>query len=251
MHPGPAMGNDQTKLSAAEQMRAPRPRLLFGVVRFVWRAYDRTLAGRLRRLFLTDLIIETGNFAKTTWLGQPIWQNVLDLHTMQETVCEVKPDLLIECGTNLGGSALFFASLFELMGKGSVLTIDVERMHDLSHPRITFLVGSSLDPEIITQAQFAASNVKGPVMVVLDSLHSASHVRAEMEAYCGLVTKGSYLFTQDGVIDELFMFRRGRPGPLQAIREFLRVHPEFEVDHDRSRRFLITHSPMGWLRRKS
>ena len=244
------MAGNQPELSAAEQMRRPRWNLFFSAMRLLWRAYDRTLARSVRKLFLTDLIIETGNFARTTWLGQPIWQNVLDLHTMQETVCEVKPALLIECGTNLGGSALFFASLFQLMGTGRVLTIDIEKMHDVSHPLITFVVGSSLDPEIVAQAHQAAADVDGPVMVVLDSLHSASHVRREMEAYCGLVTKGSYLFTQDGVIDELYMFRRGRPGPLKAIRDFVRHHPEFEIDHARSRRFLITHSPSGWLRRK-
>jgi cephalosporin hydroxylase len=244
------VSSDNTELNAAEQMRAPRWRFLYTVAHFLWRVYDRTLGPPLRRIFLTDLIIETGNFAKTTWLGRPIWQNVLDLQTMQETIWEVKPALLIECGTNLGGSALFFASLFQLMGTGRVLTIDLEKMHDLSHPLITFLVGNSLDPKIVAQAHLAASSVDGPIMVVLDSLHSASHVRGEMEAYCGLVTKGSYLFTQDGVIDELYMFRRGRPGPLKAIRDFARDHPEFEVDHARSRRFLITHSPMGWLRRK-
>ena len=50
------------------------------------------------------------------WMGQPIWQNVLDLWTIQETIVAVRPDLLIECGTNRGGSSLFFAHLFDLHG---------------------------------------------------------------------------------------------------------------------------------------
>lgn len=37
--------------------------------------------------------------------------------------------------------------------------------------------------------------------------------------------------------------------PLPAIRELLREHQEFEVDLERSSRFLITHHPSGWLRR--
>jgi hypothetical protein len=45
----------------------------------------------------------------------------------------VQPALVIECGTNRGGSALFYAHLFDLLGKGRVLTIDVESMHQLSH----------------------------------------------------------------------------------------------------------------------
>ena len=54
---------------------------------------------------------------------------------------------------------------------------------------------------------------------------------------------------QDGIIDELFMFRKGRPGPLPALEKYLAKHPEFEIDHERCGRFLITHHPKGWLKR--
>jgi len=48
--------------------------------------------------------------------------------------------------------------------------------------------------------------------VVLDSDHSASHVLREMADYAGFVTPGSYLFVQDGCIDELPSMRGARPG---------------------------------------
>src|SRR5687767_7841347 len=67
-------------------------------------------------IFFRELIRKTNNFGYTTWLGQPIWQNVLDLWTIQETIAEVRPRLLIECGTYHGGSSLFYANLFDLMG---------------------------------------------------------------------------------------------------------------------------------------
>jgi cephalosporin hydroxylase len=242
--------DNSAKVRAPDQLRGPSTGLAYRAGRLLWRAYRHALAPTMRQLFLTDLITETGNFGETTWLGQPIWQNALDLQIMQETIYEVKPELLVECGTNRGGSALFYANLFQLMGVGRVVTIDVEKMHDISHPLITFLVGSSLDPTIVDQVASIASKVAGPIMVVLDSDHSAGHVRREMETYCGLVTSGSYLLTQDGVIDELVMFRPARPGPLVAITDFLRSHHEFEVDYAKCRRFLVTHHPMGWLRRK-
>ena len=53
-------------------------------------------------------------------MGVPIWQNVLDLWTIQETISELKPALLIETGTNRGGSALFYAHLMDLLGHGPV-----------------------------------------------------------------------------------------------------------------------------------
>jgi len=103
--------------------------------------YKRLFAPRVRALFFRELITRTDNFGSTRWLGNPIWQNVLDLWTIQETIAEVKPQLLIECGTNRGGSSLFFAHLFDLIGQGQVITIDVEKLHNLSHPRITYLIG--------------------------------------------------------------------------------------------------------------
>jgi cephalosporin hydroxylase len=201
-------------------------------------------------IFFRELIRKTNNFGYTTWLGQPIWQNVLDLWTIQETIAEVRPSLLIECGTYHGGSSLFFANLFDLMGKGEVITIDVARLHSLSHPRVTYLIGSSTSKQVHSEVRRRAASCSGPVMVILDSDHSKDHVRKEIEYYAPLVTPGSYCLVQDGVIDTLSIFRQGRPGPLPAIEEYLQSTNEFELDAERSQRFLITHHPKGWLRRK-
>jgi cephalosporin hydroxylase len=211
--------------------------------------YRRLLRPRVSRWFFDDFIHKTDNFSHVTWLGQPIWQNVFDLWVMQETIAEVKPALLIETGTNRGGSALFFAHLFDLLGHGRVVTIDIERLHDIAHPRITFLLGSSIAPEIIASVRALAEQTGGPVMVTLDSDHRAPHVRAELDAYAPLVTPGSWCLVQDGVIDTLPRFADGRPGPLAAIEDFLRSRSDFVIDAERSRKFLISHHPSGWLKR--
>jgi len=218
---------------------------------FFNRLYQRFVAPTVHRLFFRDLVAKSNNFGSTHWLGTPIWQNVLDLWTIQETIAEVKPDLLIECGTNRGGSSRFYAHLFDLMGKGEVMTIDVERMHDISHPRVTYLIGSSTSDEIVDVVRAKALSCSGPVMVILDSDHAQAHVRRELECYGPLVSPGSYCLVQDGVIDTLAVFSSARPGPLPAIDDFLISHKEFEVDYERSERFLITHHPKGWLRRKT
>jgi cephalosporin hydroxylase len=222
---------------------------LLRVLKGLYPAYQRLLRRPVGRLFFMDLVGKTNNFGDVTWLGHPVWQNVLDLWTIQETIAAVRPELLIECGTNRGGSALFYANLFDLLGAGRVLTIDVEKLHDRTHPRVTFLLGSSVDPEIVAKVRATVKQTPGPVLVILDSDHSAGHVAKELEAYAAFVTPGSYLLVQDGVIDVLPVFRAGRPGPLPAIQDFLRRHPEFEVDRARNERFLITHHPLGWLRR--
>jgi cephalosporin hydroxylase len=217
--------------------------------RWLASGYRATAAPLVRWLFFQDLIVHTGNFGNVTWLGHPIWQNVQDLWVIQETLAEIRPALLIECGTNRGGSSLFYAHLMDLLGVGRVITVDVERMHELSHPRVTYLIGDSTSETMVTEIRGRAAEAAGPVMVILDSDHREAHVRTELESYAPLVTSGSYCLVQDGAIDELLVFRPGRPGPLPAIRSFLRDHPEFSVDVERSRRFLVTHHPMGWLRR--
>lgn len=210
----------------------------------VW--YERIL----RRQALMGLIWRTGNFSNVKWLGQPIWQNPLDAWGVQEAIVEDGVDLVVECGTNRGGSALYMASIFDLLGRGHVISIDVERLTEVEHPRIEFLTGSSVDPGVFARVKRRVSELQ-PVrtMVFLDSDHSGPHVLQELRMYGELVPIGGHLLAQDGCIDELRAMRRDRPGPLWAIRRFVASDPRFEVDQERSRRFLLAHSPSGWLRR--
>jgi cephalosporin hydroxylase len=214
------------------------------------RAYRRWVEPLILRRAYEALIARTDNFGRLTWLGVPIWQPILDLWTIQETLFEIKPDLVIECGTNRGGSSFFFGQLFDLMGRGRVITIDVQKMHALQHPRVTYLIGSSVAPEIVSLVSREVAETLGPVVVILDSDHSASHVANELAAYHRFVTPGSFLLVQDGVIDLLSHFESARPGPLPAIENFLRGHPEFEVDAKRCERFIWSHHAKGWLRRR-
>lgn len=199
---------------------------------------------------MTDLIQHTDNFGDVTWLGRPVWQNVLDLWSLQEAIAQTKPGVLLETGTNRGGSALFYAHLFDLLGHGRVITVDVERLHSLEHDRVEFLTGSSLDEDVLLAMREGARTADGPVMVVLDSDHSAEHVLEEMHVYAPLVTPGSLMLVQDGVIDTLPMFSAFRPGPRAAIEAFLAETADFELDTRLDKRFLVTHHPSGWLRRR-
>jgi cephalosporin hydroxylase len=87
------------------------------------------------------------------------------------------------------------------------------------------------------------------VLVILDSDHSAGHVREELERYAPLVSPGSYIHVQDGCIDVLPCFKRGRPGPVVAVKSFLESHSEFARDTLIEGRYMLTWHPYGWLRR--
>jgi cephalosporin hydroxylase len=232
----------------AQPTRLTRARLR--VEREALRIFLRFGGPLVARLYHRYVVGHTSNFAYTRWLGVPVWQNVLDVWTIQETLAELRPALLIETGTAEGGSALMYAHLMDLMDHGRVITIDIDDVREYEHPRVTFLHGSSTDPEVVTRVAEEAGAADGPVMVILDGDHSRDHVARELELYAPLVTPGSYLLSQDGIIDQFGIFRDSRPGPLQANRDFLARNPEFEHDRERNERFGLTHHPLGWMRRR-
>src|ERR1035437_6480331 len=95
--------------------------------------------------------------AKTTWdnmswLGVPCEKYPTDLWIYQEIISAHKPDVIIETGTLYGGSALYLASLLDLVGHGRGIPIDIQTRKDRPHhPRVTYVTGSSVSPEVVQQ----------------------------------------------------------------------------------------------------
>jgi len=184
----------------------------------------------------------------TYWRGVPVRKCPLDLWIYQEIFHEVQPDVIIECGTYLGGSAYYFSALCEVMRKGRILTIDVELHQRPTWPRVTFYSGNSVSPKTLAVVRnFIKPNEK--VLVILDSCHERSHVLAEMKLYAPLVTSGSYLIVEDGNINGHPVFPEHGPGPYEAISEFMAECHDFTIDREREK-FMMTMNPNGYLKRK-
>src|ERR671932_217449 len=127
----------------------------------------------------------------TRWMGVPILKCPLDLWIYQEILFEIKPELIIECGTFSGGSALFLAHLCDIIGCGEIVSIDIEQRSDLpQHPRIYYWSGSSISEQIVERVRQKAS-CRCRVLVILDSDHRANHVLQELRLYSAFVTPGS------------------------------------------------------------
>lgn len=171
----------------------------------------------------------------------------LDCWVYQELIHELRPQLIIETGTDLGGSALFLASICDLVGEGRVMSIDIRRAARVTHPRITFLVGDSTSPEILQQVRRAAAGTER-VLVILDSDHHAPHVGRELRAYREFVTPGSYLVVEDTNVNGHPVMPEHGPGPHEAVHDFLREDSNFQIDKTREK-FLMTYFPNGFLRR--
>lgn len=215
-----------------------------------------------------------------SWQGRPIIQYPQDMAAMQELIWEIKPDLIVETGIAHGGSLIFSASMLALLdmcdaiesGKSlnpnvsnrKVLGIDIDiRAHNRAaieaHPmasRIQMIQGSSIAADIIAQVKAVASTYSR-VLVCLDSNHTHDHVLAELNAYAPLTSVGSYCVVFDTIVEdlpkEMFPDRPWGPGnnPKTAVWEYLKSHPEFQIDKDIQNKLLITVAPDGYLKRTS
>jgi cephalosporin hydroxylase len=187
-------------------------------------------------------------YLDTYWMGTPCQKCPLDLWVYQEIIFEMKPDLIIETGTHSGGSALFLAHLCDILGHGKVVTIDlVERPPLPVHERITYLSGSSSDPEVVARAR-ACGGVDDTVLVILDSDHSEQHVLKELELLSPFIKVGGYLIVEDTNINGHPTFPAFGPGPFEAVQAFIKKNQEFSVDISREK-FLMTFNPSGYLKR--
>lgn len=185
----------------------------------------------------------------TRFRGVRLLKCPFDLWVYQELLHEVRPDVIIEAGTKYGGSAFYMANICDLEDHGKIVTIDVQdRSGRPDHPRITYLTGSSTDPDLVGRVD-AMIPEDAVVLAILDSDHSRDHVRDELEIWSQRVTSGSYVIVEDSNVHGHPVHNGHRPGPWEATRGFLRSHPEYEVDRH-CERYGITFNPNGYLKRR-
>ncbi|MDA1095215.1 MAG: CmcI family methyltransferase [Acidobacteria bacterium] len=185
----------------------------------------------------------------TLWMGHPILKCPLDLWIYQELVVEIKPAVIVESGTAFGGSALYLASICDIVGQGKVVTVDVEHRDGRpDHPRISYLTGSSTSDETFDRVLQELDGCDGPIMVILDSDHRKAHVLAELRRYGPIVSPGSYLIVEDTNLNGHPIEPHFGPGPAEAVEEFLNSDAGFRVDRSREKLYL-TFNPGGYLRK--
>jgi cephalosporin hydroxylase len=230
---------------AAYQLRAMKSILFYR--RFISPKVEKDIVEQFHMLYYNSRMF--GNtWADTTFLGTETEKCPLDLWIYQEIIYQIKPEIIIETGTFRGGSALYMASICDLINHGEVITIDIlERKDRPKHNRIEYMSGSSTSPEIIETVKKRIQG-KSPVLVILDSDHSKEHVLNELNLYGSMVTKNSYLIVEDSNINGHPVRPEFGPGPMEAIDEYLKNNTSYTIDK-KMERFFLTFNPNGYLKR--
>lgn len=201
-----------------------------------------------------DLLSIHQGHLRVTYRGVPALKCPFDYVLYQMLFMQLQPDLVIEIGTFQGGGALYYADLLQLIGKGEVHTIDLEaNCSELTkrHPRIKVFSGG--------WDAYPIENAKehGVVLVIEDSAHTYENTLGVLNKFAPVVTPGSYLIVEDGIVDCLVSLGRYKQetfngGPVRAIEEFMQTHSDrFQVDRALCDFFGVnaTWNPNGYLKR--
>ena len=164
---------------------------------------------------------------KLLYKNIPMIKCPFDYVMYQMIICEIKPDLIIEIGTNVGGSSIYLADLLELIGKGELHTIDIVDVRDenaKSHNRVKFFGEGFQNYEL--HNCFGFENI----LVIDDGSHLYQDVKDALAKFQHLIKVGSYFIVEDGILDQLGWTKEYNGGPNKAIKEFISENDSFIID---------------------
>ncbi len=128
---------------------------------------------------------------QVTYKGISTLKCPFDYVLYQMLISELKPDLIIEIGTNKGGSALYLADLLELNGKGELHAIDIPENNEdpllHSHPRI------KLFKEGFTGYDTSILSNYPVILIIEDGSHLYEDVLATLHKFSSVCLK-KFLF---------------------------------------------------------
>ncbi|MBI3435043.1 MAG: class I SAM-dependent methyltransferase [Proteobacteria bacterium] len=185
--------------------------------------------------------------------GLPMLKSPFEVALYQELLWEAAPRTVIEIGSYLGTSALWFADMLALRGEaGLVVSIDVNPPEpSFTRADIRFLrgdarrLGDVLPPALI-------ANLRRPLLVVEDASHRPDSTLAVLRFFDPILQPGEYIIVEDALVTDLGAAHRFAGGPGLGISQFLAERAtRYEIDTRYCDRFghNVTGNPNGYLRR--
>jgi cephalosporin hydroxylase len=143
-------------------------------------------------LGLRQLIYSQGVGTVFRWRGIPCFKSIYDIAIYAMLIDELRPGTIIELGSGVGGSALFFADLCTAVGLTTqVVSIDTGDV-EVTDSRIAFIQSDCRDwLEAMAKSK---PNFQRPCLVVEDFHGDLTSCFADIDA---ILEVGDYLFIED------------------------------------------------------
>lgn len=170
--------------------------------------------------------VELGHH-KILYKGIPTLKCPFDYVIYQMLFNEIKPDLIIEIGTNNGGSALYYADILDTIGKGIIHTIDIvdiRHQEVKDHNRIKFYGNGFQNYDLENTYDFET------ILIIDDGSHTYHDVKDCLQKFENIVSVNSYFIIEDGILDKLGWKERYNGGPNKAIKEFISSSKNYVID---------------------
>jgi cephalosporin hydroxylase len=199
-----------------------------------------------------------------TYMGVPLRKLPEDLRVYEHLLERSRCSMVIELGTNMGGSALWLrdrlASLaaYDDRGPPRVVSIDRSCAEAIAHldsadPRwrdsITLLEGDVRDPELPGRVRDLIPP-GARCLVSEDTAHTYETTLAALDGFAEFVSVGSFFVVEDGCVDveEMRLGESWPRGVLPAVRDWLGSRPSFRVRRDLEL-YGLSCNPEGYLER--
>jgi cephalosporin hydroxylase len=190
------------------------------------------------------------NCHRVTYRGVICRKFPTDYVALQMLLWEVKPDLVIEIGTNHGGSALLISDTLKSIGSNyKIHTIDIENYVTsnliMQDQNIIRFLGGFENYELKSAEGFTR------VLVIDDGSHLFEDVLASLMKFSTIVSNNSFFVVEDGGVNYVGWKKQYRGGPLRAISKFLEQNNDFEIDRKFENLFgqRTSNNPNGYLRK--
>ncbi len=159
-----------------------------------------------------------------SYRGVPMIKNPFDFALYPLLLWQIKPRTIIEIGSKEGGSALWFADQVNNFGFDChIYSVDIVKVDEVSHPRVTFLQGNGRDLDKTFSDEFM-QGLPRPLLVIEDADHAYETSKAVLEFFDPYLEVGEYIIVEDGIISDLVQDPNYNVGPHQALKEFLAIY---------------------------
>lgn len=200
------------------------------------------------KLAAIEALWDNQAWRETTWLGRPVHRYPTDLHSYQELLTQVRPEVVVLLADDpgLAGRALYVASLLDQLGGGEVVAVGAPQDEPWpDHAHVTRVEGDAVAPEVVAEVHRRVGDRKAVVFV---GLGATPRVVAAVEAHLDLVDVGGYVVLENTVVNGRPAASAFGPGPHEAVSELLQRHPDLVPDVA-FERYTMTFNKGGYLRR--